>query len=61
MCVCVRENTVEGKHMVVILVRLDEDLRVPGVPLTSIIHALESLIATRPMFGYSRLLILALL
>lgn len=38
--------------MVVILVRVDEELRLPGVPLTSIIHALEGLIATQPVFGY---------
>lgn len=56
LCVCVckkeRENTVKGEHMVVFLVRVDQDLRFPGVPLTSIIHGLEGLIATQPMFGY---------
>lgn len=32
--------------------RVGQDLWFPGVPLTSIIHALEGLIATQPMFGY---------
>lgn len=56
LCVCVckkeRENTVKGEHMVVFLVRADKELRFPRVPLTSIIHVLEGLIATQPMFGY---------
>lgn len=47
-----RENTVKGEHMVVILVRVDQELWFPGVPLPSIIHVLEGLIATQPMFGY---------
>lgn len=47
-----REHTVKGEHMGVILLRLDQELWFPGVPLTSIIHVLEGLIATQPMFGY---------
>lgn len=56
LCVCVRERevTVKGEHMVVILARADQELWLPGAPLTSIIHALEGLIATQPMFGYRR-------
>lgn len=38
--------------MVVILVRVDEELWVPGAPLPSIIHVLGGPIATQPMFGY---------
>lgn len=52
---CIRrdiEHTVEGEHMAVVLVRADQELWVPGVPLASIIHVLEALIATQPMSGY---------
>lgn len=49
-----REYTVKGDHMVVILVRVDQELWVPGVPLISIIHVLKGLIATQPMFGYTQ-------
>lgn len=32
--------------------RVDEELWLPRVPLTSIIHVLEGRIAIQPMFGY---------
>lgn len=54
MCVRKREGTVRGEHMVVILVRVDQELWFPGAPLTSIIHALEGLIGTQPMCAYRR-------
>lgn len=45
------EDTVNAEHMAVILVRVDQEWWFPGVPLASIIHVLEGLIA-QPMFGY---------
>lgn len=55
-------NTAKGGHMVAILVRPSLELWFSGVPLTSIIHLLECLIATQsvwlqagPYFSFFRL------
>lgn len=43
-----------GGHMAVMLVRVEQELWFPGVPLASIIHVSEGRTATQPMFGYRK-------
>lgn len=39
-----------GEHMVVMLVRVEQELWFPGVPLASIIHVSEGRTATQPVW-----------